>query len=70
MKHYELSGQWSLVLNESYLMGQKSLLKDQVAESERHHRGIEYLDQSLPNVLCSSVYLRMLSKTVKKNIED
>lgn len=66
MKHYEFSDQWSLVSNESYLMGQKSLLKDQVAESGRHHRGIEYPNQSPPNVPCSNVYLRMLPKTIKK----
>lgn len=69
MKHCELFGQQSLVSNESYLMGQKSLLRDQAAESRTHHRGIDYLGQSLPNVPCSSVYLQMLPKT-KKKIED
>jgi len=47
-------------------MEQKSLLRDQAAESGTHHHGIEYPDQSLPNVPCSSVYLQMLPKT-KKN---
>lgn len=66
MTHCELSGQWFLVSNESYLMGQKSLPKDQAAKSGRHHHGIEYLGQSPLNVPCSSVYLRMLPKTEKK----
>lgn len=47
-------------------MGQKSPLRDQAAESGTHHHEIDYPDQSLPNVPCSSVYLQMLPKT-KKN---
>lgn len=62
-KHCALSDQWFLESNESYPMGQKNLLKDQVVKSGIHHRGIEYPSQSLPNVLCSSAYLQMLSET-------
>jgi len=66
MKRYELSDQWSLVLNESYLMERRSLLKDQAVESERRHRGIEYRGRSLLNVLCLSAYSQMLPETEKE----
>lgn len=67
-KHYEPFDQWSLVSNESYLEEQRNLPKDQAAESRRHHRGIEYLDQLLPNVLYSSAYSQMLPMTEKEEL--
>lgn len=63
MKRYELFDQWSLVSNENYQVAQRSLPKDQVVESKRHHRGIEYPGQSLPNGLCSNAYLQMSLRT-------
>jgi len=68
MKHYELFDQWSLVSDESYLVEQKILPRGQAAESRRHHRGIEYPDQLLPNVPCSNAYSQMLPMTEKKQV--
>lgn len=64
-KHYELFDQWSLVSDESYLVEQKILPRGQAAESRKHHRGIEYPDRLLPNVLCSNAYSQMLPMTEK-----
>lgn len=52
MKRYELFDQWFLVSNESCLMEQRNPPRDRAAELRKHHRGIEYPNQLVPNVLC------------------